>query len=259
MVHSPNFHDSNVKSVGILDIEAPQTSGGKKVFDWTFKARVHRGPENNFRDMSNEKVTVHMFVTDGEIRFQARSKLFLEKMEDSDINALKRRVNDFFISQITTLNGGIVWEDWLEVVVTGHNSEFGDSRFSALGGNLHIQVNRLKRGVDPATGEALTINCNGIVTKFPKSETIKNDEQCFADPNDPALSGLSGDGLSGWRVKENPEERSYIPATPENLEALRTIIGKLSELRHNLADLLSQDSITERLTDIKWLEHKPKD
>lgn len=258
MTYNSSFNNHFKTGVGHLDIEAPQTSGGKKLFEWTFKAATVKNAENNFKSFNDEKVTVHMFVTDGTISFQAKSKLFTERMEDTDINALKKRVKDFFLMQITALNGGIVWEDWLEVIVKGETSDFSDSSFSALGGNLHIQVNRLKRGVDPSTGAPLTISANGTVTEFPKPTSITDPDDGLVSFLDPSLKDIPASDWSKVRFKGKPEERSYIPATPENMQALESILIRLAELRHNLADLLSQDSITEKLTEIKWLaiEHK---
>jgi hypothetical protein len=42
-------------------------------------------------------------------------------------------------------------------------------------------------------------------------------------------------------------EKSYIPATEENRRAIDHILARMAELRHSIADLLSQDNIEDSL------------
>ncbi|MCV9964636.1 hypothetical protein OIU34_22350 [Pararhizobium sp. BT-229] len=200
-------------------------SSGKKVFDWNFAVAGKR---------DRIPVEVKAFHDGTEVWFGASSQYLPGGVKGTDINKLKQEVLVRLTEQVTLLTN-IEWEDWYEVIVTGDNSDFADSRHSALGADLKIQVNRLKRGIDPATGRELTI-INGAVTDFPSPSGI--------DDNPDAMA--SGSLTSGIRYRSQAE-RSYIPATPENRRAIDSILARMEELRNSIAGLLSQENIEESL------------
>jgi hypothetical protein len=126
----------------------------------------------------------------------------------------------------------MVWEDWLEVVFKGKNSSFEDSKYSAMGAALHIQVNRLKRGIHPITGKTITINNNGVAVPFPEPAEYNNDRIT----------------LSGLKISDDPTaERSYVPATEANLLALQDILDRTADLRSRIAGVLNQNQIQPQL------------
>ncbi|MCS4088966.1 hypothetical protein [Rhizobium sp. BK176] len=194
-------------------------SSGKKVFEWTFRV-----PGN--RDRIPVEVKAYNDGTD--VWFQAFGPHLEGQIKSTDINELKRMVQQRLNEQIDLLTN-VEWEDWFEVVVTGGNSDFGDSRFSALGADLKIQVNRLKRGVDPSTGRVLTV-INNTVTDFPVATRLSDGPEVN----------------SGVRIG-SVAEKSYIPATEENRRAIDNILSRMQELRESVADFLSQENITESL------------
>lgn len=220
--YNSDFNNNYMNSIGHLDIDAPQTAKGKKLFEWTFYVK-------SCDNTKQTKVTVIMFVIDGLITFKAECPLFVSAMTDTDVNMLRKNVETYLAEQASSLTG-ITWEDWFEVIVKGANSDFTDSNYSALGANLHIQVNKLKRGINPVNGNPVTININGIVVDFPNSTSIHDKKET----------------LNEFRVKEEAE-RSYIPASAENLQALNEILSKMSLLRDKLSDFLSQELIQEKL------------
>ncbi len=204
-----------------VNLNFSSSSTGKKVFDWQFAVAGKR---------DRVPVEVKAFNNGNDVWFEASCGLLIEKVRHTDINELKRQVHTILTSQITLLTN-VEWEDWFEVVVKGDNSDFTDSKYSALGADLKIQVNRLKRGVDPATGRVLTV-VNGAVTDFPNPARLTEDD------------GSTSMGGFRWR---DVAERSYIPATEENRQAIDHILSRMQELRHSIADLLSQENIEESL------------
>ena len=219
--YKSDFNNGFLNKVGALALDAPTRSGGKKILTWEFTARGSQ---------SSVSVAISVEKHEGGLRFKAACDKLVGEYADSDINALHNKVEAALLGQAAALSG-IQWEDWLEVVVRGDNSDFEDSQWSALGASLHIQVNRLKRGMHPSSGEAVTINTNGVVVAFPKATSI----------NAPEVD------QGGLRLRGRPEERSYIPATAENRIALDQILERMALLRASMAGLLSQDTVADKL------------
>ena len=227
--YNSEFANGFETRIGRLSWDAPKVSTGKKVFEWKFKL-----------DGSDDVTLVHVSVendaklSERKMQFRARCDRFEDAIVDTDINNLHERVESVLKEQAQSISG-IAWEDWFQVVVRGSNSDFGDSRFSALGANLHIQVNRLKRGVHPVTGKVLTINLNGVAVEFPSP--TKN------------VATVSGPGE--WLFdRQEMAERSYIAATPENRRALDGILERMAVLRSRLMEILCQENVQQRLDSI---------
>lgn len=217
--YNPDFNNHYQNDEAVLRVDGPQRAGGKKVFEWKFFVRG-----------SDKKMQVDVYLDsdkDG-LKFRAECDRLPSPVHHTDINTLRTQVERELTEQASSISG-IVWEDWFEVVVSGSNSDFEDSRHSALGADLKIQVNRLKRGIHPLSGFPLTINCNGVVVDFPTATSISETEQ------------------GGIRFYPHPVERSYIPATPENRQAIDDILSRMDLLRANLASMLSQDVIQTKL------------
>lgn len=217
--YNSDFNNKWTNQMVTAQLNFTNASTGKKVFDWNFvvAGRQDRVP-----------VEVKAYNNGTEMWFQATGPHIPEGVKATDINALRGRVQEILTEQVTLLTK-IDWEDWFEVVVNGSNSDFDDSRFSALGANLKVQVNRLKRGVDPHSGRILTI-INGTVTDFPQPTSLSEDEK-----NEEQIKLTS------------PAEKSYIPATDENRRAIDDILSRMQELRNGIADFLSQENIAESL------------
>ena len=195
------------------------SSTGNKVFEWTVR----------IPGLAKEiPVEIKSFNDGTEIWFEASSSSIKEKIRDTDIARLRTSV-ETYIEERAFLFTGIDWKDWLEVVVSGDNSDFTDSPYSSLGADLKIEVRRLKRGVVPGSDRIVTI-MNGAVTAWPEAKSISQ----------------TGDTEGGIRLDE-AKERSYVPETAENLAAINNIVGKMAELRMAVAGLLSQDGIERNL------------
>lgn len=221
--YNSNFNNHWGTEMVRTELNFTNASTGKKVFDWTFRIA---GKSDHV------PVEVKAYNNGTDVWFQATGPHLKGEIKNSDINELKRVVQERLNEQIDLLTN-VEWEDWFEVVVTGDNSNFTDSRHSALGADLKVQVNRLKRGVNPATGRVMTV-INGVVTDFPVSTRLSDGPQM----------------ASGYRVG-SVAEKSYIPATDENRRAIDNILSRMQELRESIADFLSQDNISESLeTDV---------
>jgi hypothetical protein len=218
--YNSNFPNGWSTGMVAVNLNFSSTSTGRKVFDWYFSVAGKR---------DRIPVEVKAFNNGGDVWFEAEVPHLLDKVRATDINILKEEITERLAAQVNLLTN-VEWEDWFEVVVTGDNSDFDDSKYSALGANLKIQVNKLKRGVDPETGRVMTI-INGAVTDFPISTRLSDDENTR---------------MSGFRVRDTAE-RSYIPATVENRRAIDDILSRMEELRNSVADFLSQENIEESL------------
>lgn len=216
--YNPEFYNGYKPEVGSLHNGLSGRSGGKKIFTWKFYAK---GAEDR-----PVEVAVTLLTRDG-LKFSAYTSKLPTSLVDTDLDRLFRRVEQALLEQAEALSG-IAWEDWFEVVVTGRDSGFDHSEYSALGASLKIQVNRLKRGIHPKTGEAVTINSNGYVTAFPTPKLIDDE---------------GGRELGGRDIGEY----SYIPATPANRAALDSILNQMVILRLRLANVLSQACVQEKL------------
>lgn len=224
--YNPDFPNDYRNEVGSLGVDAPRLSKGKKVFEWQFNAT---GAQCQI------PVEVYLVKSDGQMQFKAICKRLEHPIVDTDINRLHTQVESALLEQASALSG-IAWEDWFEVVVKGNNSDFTDSVHSALGANLHIQVNRLKRGIHPVTGRPVTINCNGIVVDFPQATSLQDKD---TEPD-------------AW-LRQHAKEQSYIPATAENRKALDDILSRMAMLRTSLAGVLSQEVVQARLASVEIL------
>lgn len=220
--YNSEFNNQWSREMVRVDLNFTSNSGGKKVFDWNFSVPGKR---------DWIVVEVRAMQREGDVWFEAANKYLPGGASSTDINELKREVTERLNEQMNLLTD-VDWEDWYEVVVTGDNSDFDDNkRFSALGANLKIQVNQLKRGIHPGTGRVLTVNGNGAVMDFPSPRRLGDEETT---------------SLSGFRTGDM-SEKSYIPATAENRRAIDHILARMAELRHSIADLLSQDNIEDSL------------
>jgi hypothetical protein len=217
--YNSNFNNHWGTEMVRAELNFTNTSTGKKVFEWTFRIPSKR---------DRIPVEVKAYNNGSDVWFQATGPHLVGEIKSSDINELKRVVQECLTEQVDLLTN-LDWEDWFEVVVTGDNSNFTDSKYSALGADLKVQVNRLKRAVDPETGRVLTV-INGSVTDFPEATRLSDGAPTH----------------SGFRIG-NVAEKSYIPATDENRRAIDNILSRMQELRESIADFLSQDNITESL------------
>lgn len=217
------FKNGFRNEVGELDPNIPSRAGGKKLLEWTFRVK---GTDEVV------PVTVHFERGVDGMQFVAHCSKLTQAIKDADINRLHLLVEAQLIDQCYSISH-IAWEDWFEVIVKGENSDFADSKYSALGANLHIQVNRLKRGVHPTSGEVVTINSNGLVVPFPKSTELSD------GPTE----------MHSIRIQD-ASGRSYIPATSANEYALRNVLLRMDMLRVILANVLSQEKVSESLVNL---------
>jgi len=167
------------------------------------------------------------------LRFSATHEYTFESFEDTDIDRLKTTLEADLRDKVEAIQR-TKWEDWLEVRVSGRTSEFGYSSHAGMGAALEMKILKLKRGLHPTTGMALTIHRNNVCILFPKAQKLSD-----VDPHS--------------RLGFREGEVSYIKETPENLVALEEVRCRMVELKEKLADVLSQDRAQESLSNIKSL------
>jgi hypothetical protein len=209
---------------------------GKVVDEWYFSSPFGSSNRADFRAKAPKlEVSVSIDKSDrGTLTFVARGDCLPASISDSDINRLKEKVEEKLRFQHNMLTG-VKWEDWLQVRVTEAYSSLQKHQGSA--GGLQVTYARLKRGVDPDTGEIYTINTNGVVVDFPL----------------PKKSGELDIGASVedvWNLSNSRPQAdafSYIPESAENIAALEDVMSKMAELRKRLAGLLEQDTISKSL------------
>lgn len=205
-------------------------ANGRQVAEWKF-----RSPFKTFRE--NDKagpvytVKISLHVEGGRAEFRAHGDGLNknERLRHTDIEQLRLMVEEALTLQ-HRMDTGVTWEDWLEVEVKGQYEDRHGGRFSS---SLEITYRRLKRGVDPDTGIAYTINSNNIAVPFPQAKTYRP-----AETDEERMFG------------ETAVELSYIPATPENIAALENLMGRTQQLRDALSQFLSQENVKTALAEI---------
>lgn len=211
-------------TVGRLHHDVPHKNTGRKIAEWRYSySNLQRGNRNAIIS-----VVVTMNFKDGRASFIAASDSLPFDLEGTDINDLHGAVSEALEEQAQVLTG-TTWEDWLEISVTGQTISSGEERIShrpLIAGDLDIRVMRLKRGIHPRTGEALTVNSNGVAVPFPKPTRLAEDPD------------------AGGSIRlTTPRETSYVPATAENIAALQRIIERMEQLRAGLSDILSHENV----------------
>lgn len=214
-----SFHHERGLEPGVLRGVFPALRDGKKIATWQFvPSSPHGGKE----------LEVEVFLVGKDaLRFVARCRALPHPIEDSDIENLRKTVQRQLLEQASALTG-IEWEDWLEIITKGEDSKAGP--WSGWGASLQIQVNPIKRGVDPKSGRVLTLHVHGYVMDFPKPTRLGE-----MPPDDLALKG--------YRLANPHDERAYVPDTPEMRAALEDVITRMGRLRDRLAHVLSQERI----------------
>lgn len=209
-------------------------SGGKIVDEWTFKSP--------FREMKGKdprlSVEVSICKSAGDaITFRAQGEcLGRNFLEDTDIEKLRQKVEERLQAQHDVLTSA-VWEDWLEVEVRGkvHVSDHWNTEQA----ELVVKVSLMKRWVDPVSGQAYYLNNNGLASLFPKPKASGEEDV-----------GEKWGIFEGMNKRDVQAEYSYIPATPENLAALRELMARIDELRGRLSTLLRQDTVQSSLNNV---------
>ena len=223
MTSSPNFlSDRGVEPGSMYDV-FPSRRDGRKIATWRFTPSA---PDERPVD-----IDVFLIALGGALILSARCAALPAPIEGSDIEQLRKDVWRALLEQSSLLTG-IQWEDWLEVITDGRDSEFDPTH--GQGANLHIQVNRIKRGVDPVSGRELTIHAQGHVIDFARPAKLGGSESRSI-------------GRLGEFTERTPE-RAYVPDTPEVRAALDDIFSRMRALRARLARALSHEGIANALT-----------
>lgn len=227
------------KDAGALHADPTRTSAGKLIDEWRFVSPLKR------KDAPKLSAKIYIHKSDRScFSFKAQSDSLPCAIVDTDINSLRQKVDAALRHQHDMLTG-VAWDDWLEVEVRGKRSARTGTQ--TVESDLRITYRMLKRGVDPATGDAYTVNTNGIAVSFPSPKQAGElDPDAGRDDSD-AVKRLSGyDRRLGGRDVE--AEYSYLAATPENIAALEDLIGRLQVLRDSLSTFLRQGTVQQSLT-----------
>lgn len=225
-------------STGKLDVGRQVRTGGKAIDEWTY--------QSPFRSKDAPKLSAKISIDKSdrnEFIFVAHSDSLPQAIVDTDINRLRKKVDDEFRHQHDVLTG-VTWEDWLEVQVRGRYAGRDSTR--TVESDLKIMYCSLKRGVHPVTGIAYVINMNGIAVPFPSPKQAGDVDPDVERDTPESVKRLSGySSALGGRDKE--AEYSYLPATPENIAALNDLLERMQTLRNSLSAFLRQDVVLDSL------------
>jgi hypothetical protein len=235
---------------------------GVKVDEWTFsspyadraladrmKAVVRLERTNKYRDPNHQESGDYSRV----VEFVATSECFGKgnALRHSNIEKLFEMVQEEFRTY-DLAQRGVVWEDWLEIVVQPSSNY--DSKVSA---GFTLGYRKLKRGVDPRNGRVMTISHHNIVTDFPKPKAAGEKDR---HPKTGKLPREDGSLRDYFSAREEAYQFAYLPATPENIAALDSIMVAVRTARVRLEGLLNQRDISKSLASIPsvpLLEHQP--
>lgn len=176
-------------------------------------------------------VEVRLLVEKEGLRLRAtcQDKL-IEPIEDSDIERLRERVE----AALEALGMGIKieWLDYIQIQVHGGRDDLADALYSKEWNareSVDVKAELVKYGIHPITQVPYILDGRGYprVAVYPMS----------------TFQGKPYDPNQGWRF-------TYIPATPENMAAIKDVCTRLGILKARLADVLSQDNVQATLQNI---------
>lgn len=210
---------------GHLRVTRTRVSTGKVIDEWHFDSPLNvRG-----REAPQLSVQVSLKSEGKGITFIAHGKCLPKELVDTDIERLRKAVEAELRFQHDSMTG-LEWHDWLEVQV---RSPLGCRRI-AEGNGLEVFATPIKRAIDPTTGQALTLNANNLVSPFPLPKS----------PGEADADSM----LHGMLVGRDVDSAySYVPASPENVAALKNILQRIDELRGALSTFLSQEQVHDSL------------
>lgn len=206
----------------------------KKILDWTFDTSVPVASPL-FEKLGPMVAAVSIeqrgrSTEDESIRFVARSSWFGGKRSDgisaSTLEALKVAVAKAFTDMVLA-HTKVEWEDWIEVEIDSQESD--DQPTNEASARIGVKWEILKRARFP-DGRDMVLD-RGSLMKFPS----------------PKAAGVECDRVAGRRYSEywqdTDRQYAYIPATPENLAAMRELVKKIGEVNTRLMGVLAQSSI----------------
>lgn len=128
-----------------LDIDAPKTCLGKKIMTWKFRVAVKK--PGVITRYAEEKVDVKIRVDHkGVMSFAAKAKMIQSGWEDSDINALRQRVESFFLENywnhqlmLSTRNTDL---EGIETALFNGANPYDAESYLYGGGCLHIAASK---------------------------------------------------------------------------------------------------------------------
>lgn len=191
----------------------------KVIDEWTFSS-----PHG---DEFNTKVTVHLVTGQDGFEFHAKSDHF-DTMVESNIEELRLRVLGR-CRIVDDARTGVVWEDWIEIKTSGSLTDAHHGYHATA--SFEIAWLIIKRAVLPS-GRVVTICGNHVVTDFPKPKK--------AGEKDGERQGY----INGRSIGH---QYSYIRGTPEDVDALNDLLGRVTALHDRLNNLLEQNNVAINL------------
>lgn len=222
------------------------TNSSRKIDEWTFVSP--------FDKEESIKIDVRMVSEEGRLLFSAtalKGKWFksdeMKVWRSESIDELRQMVSHD-LNDIVRISGGVVWENWLEVVVHGASGETF-SPFSGHSGkkkSIYLEYSEIKRGTHPDfPGRLFRLGQQNTAIRFPSPKRAGQ-----WDPDYPTPEESGKDWARSVGAREIEKEYSYIPDTPENRESLDRIIHAMTDLQSRLSDFLSQDRAQEFLISV---------
>lgn len=147
----------------------------------------------------------------------------------TNIESLRKTV-ETELAVIVGASNGAIWEDYLEVVVSGHAGHFKESNSRTM----EVSYRPIKRGINPLLpGQVFQLSNTGHAYKFPSPKNANEvDPDVSKDPNAPLHERIN--------ERQLDSSYSYIPDTPENRAGLARITDGMLTLQGRLSYFLEQ-------------------
>lgn len=192
----------------------PRTMRERQIDTWTCDPPPHLKQQQR-------EIKVGMLRDQRGLRFIARHPDFPQAFEDTDIVRLHQTVCGWY-QALFAEQTNMIWEDWLEVVVSGQTINRHWAGVASQGEELSLRYAPILRGVQ-ADGRVVTLIRD------------RSDVDRIADFPKAKKAGESDAKQMGGR--EQAYEYAYLPATPDNVAALDALLAGIRGVREKLAAL----------------------
>jgi hypothetical protein len=216
----------------------------KKILEWNFSAPqdlianavARLGPPNADISIKREDDGL-IFVADSPWFGDARRR---NEITDKTLIGLRRKVEAMFRDQILA-HTKVQWEDWIEIKMADREVDEEADDTKAGSARVSIEWEILKRAKFP-DGRDMVLDGRSLYP-FPQAKPSGQEGPQYA-------KGAGGMGRWNHRVysQEESAQYAYIPATPENIDAMRALRGKINEVNNRLLSILSQETIKRTVT-----------
>lgn len=208
----------------------------KKILEWKFSA-AHGLAANAIARLGEPKADISIKREDDGVIFVADSPWFGDskrrnEITDKTVSGLRRKVEAMFRDQILA-HTSVKWEDWIEIKMNDRDISDDGNKGAAY---VHIEWEILKRAKFP-DGRDMVLDHRSLYP-FPQAKPSGQDGPQYSKRKN---------GGHEWNhntySQDEDAQYAYIPATPENLAAMKTLLEKIGEVNDRLLAILNQEAI----------------